>query len=119
MFKSDESERLRIFPSRGTKPIVDLSIHNRVVPLAHLDSFHDSNAHNALLFRLHMLPPNLSTQAIPYRQPVLVLPSSPRLLLDPPSRLLRVLACLFQHADAFGNFPSCLIHAHTSGGRSQ
>jgi hypothetical protein len=41
MFKSNESERLRIFPSRGTKPIVDLSIHNRVVPLAHLDSSPD------------------------------------------------------------------------------
>jgi hypothetical protein len=66
-----------------------------------------------------MLPPDLSTQAIPYRQPVPVLSSSPRLLLDPPSRLLRVLGCLFQHADALGNFPSCLIHAYISGGRSQ
>jgi hypothetical protein len=41
MFKSIESERLRIFPSRGTKPIVDLSTPNRVFPLAHLDSSPD------------------------------------------------------------------------------
>jgi hypothetical protein len=77
------------------------------------------NTHNAPLFRLHMLPPDLSIQAIPYRQPVLVLPSLPRLLLDSSSRLLRFLGCLFQHADALGDFPDCIVHAHISGGRAQ